>query len=82
MASKTISVTNEIYELLLTLKMPHESFGEVIERLCKEKSAKSLSKWIESQALWSDMTTSESGHWDQIRIKKNTTFNVNEVNFE
>ena len=82
MASKTISVTEEIYELLITLKLPHESFGEVIKRLCKEKSAESLSKWVDSQALWSDMDNSELEPWCQIGSKRDSTFTVNEVNFE
>lgn len=59
MASKTISVTEEVYELLSRMKLPHESFGDVIKRLCEEKTAKSLVNWVSEKTLWSDMSKDE-----------------------
>lgn len=59
MASKTISLTNEVYQLLKRLKLPNESFGDVIKRLCNEKSSSDLSIWIKDKVLWSDMKNDE-----------------------
>ncbi|MHA2297650.1 MAG: antitoxin VapB family protein [Candidatus Hodarchaeales archaeon] len=59
MVSKTISITEEVYELLSSMKMPHESFGDVIKRLCEEKTAKSLVNWVSGKKLWSDMSKDE-----------------------
>ncbi|MHA1618813.1 MAG: antitoxin VapB family protein [Promethearchaeota archaeon] len=59
MASKTISVTEETYNLLSKFKLPHESFGDVIKKLCAEKSAKNLIDWVNSQPIWSNMSEEE-----------------------
>ncbi|MCE7733299.1 MAG: hypothetical protein GPJ54_00380 [Candidatus Heimdallarchaeota archaeon] len=59
MASKTISLTNEVYNLLSKLKLPNESFGDVIKRLCNEKLSSELSIWIKEKVLWSDMKKDE-----------------------
>lgn len=59
MASKTISLTNEVYNLLSKLKLPNESFGDVIKRLCNEKLSSDLSIWIKTKVLWSDMKKDE-----------------------
>lgn len=59
MASKTISLTNEVYNLLSKLKLPNESFGDVIKRLCSEKLTSELSIWIKEKVLWSDMKKDE-----------------------
>ncbi len=37
MASKVISIREDVYEMLRHLKAPNESFSEVIERLVKER---------------------------------------------
>jgi predicted CopG family antitoxin len=37
MASKVISIREDVYEMLQHLKAPNESFSEVIERLVKER---------------------------------------------
>ncbi len=37
MASKVISIREDVYEMLRHLKAPNESFSEVIERLLKER---------------------------------------------
>ncbi|MHA2249149.1 MAG: antitoxin VapB family protein [Candidatus Kariarchaeaceae archaeon] len=59
MASKTISLTNEVYQLLSKLKLPNESFGDVIKRLCNDKLSSELSIWIKDKVLWSDMHKDE-----------------------
>lgn len=59
MASKTISLTSEVYNLLSKLKLPNESFGDVIKRLCTEKLSSELSVWIKEKVLWSDMEKDE-----------------------
>lgn len=59
MASKTISVTKEVYDLLTRFKLPHESFGDAIKRLCEEKTANSVYQWVNSRTLWSNMTDEE-----------------------
>jgi len=64
MTSKTISVTEEVYELLSRLKLPNESLGDVIKRLCEEKTANSLIRWISEKLLWSDMSKEE---YEQIK---------------
>jgi ubiquinone/menaquinone biosynthesis C-methylase UbiE len=64
-SSKTISVTDEVYELLSHVKLPNESFGDTIKRLCLEKSANSLYMWVQSQDLWSDMNIEEKKVWDE-----------------
>ena len=59
MASKTISVTEEVFEMLKNIKFPHESFGDAIKRLCIEKSAKSLVDWVQKESLWSDLNSED-----------------------
>ncbi len=59
MASKTISVTEEVYNLLKRMKLPHESFGETIERLCKNFTTENLLKWYDNTEGWKDMSDEE-----------------------
>ncbi|MHA1971506.1 MAG: antitoxin VapB family protein [Candidatus Hodarchaeales archaeon] len=59
MASKTISVTEDVYNLLKRMKLPHESFGDTIERLCQNFTAKNLLKWYENTYAWEDMSDEE-----------------------
>ena len=59
MASKTISLTNEVYNLLSKVKLPNESFGDVIKRLCSEKLTSELTTWIKDKIMWSDMKKDE-----------------------
>ena len=81
LASKTISVTKEVYDLLTQFKLPHESFGDAIKRLCEEKTASSVYQWINNHTLWSDMTDEEFKE-----VKTNITgirkcFSIQEVDF-
>ena len=59
MASKTISVTEKIYLLLKKMKLPSESFGDTIERLCLSFSAENLIHWFDNSKGWEDMSKSE-----------------------
>ena len=45
MASKNISITNDVYEELSKIKLSHESFSDVIHRLIQE-SAKDPMKYF------------------------------------
>jgi len=59
LASKTISVTEEVYNLLKKMRLPGESFGDTIARLCRLKTARGVLEWMESTRGWSDMTEEE-----------------------
>jgi len=54
MASKNISVRQEIYEKLERLKQQDESFSDVIERLLNEGSKGSTSRLMKYFGVWSD----------------------------
>ena len=59
MTAKTISVPDDVYDLLLQLKLPHENLGDVIKRLCQEKTARAVAQWATEHPLWSDMSQEE-----------------------
>ncbi len=59
MVSKTISVTEDVYNLLKRMKLPQESFGETIERLCKNFTTENLLNWFDSTEGWKDMSENE-----------------------
>ncbi len=59
MVSKTLSVTEEVYNLLKRMKLPHESFGEAIERLCKNFTTENLLIWYDNTDGWKDMSDDE-----------------------
>ena len=51
MASKTISVTEEVYDLLKKVKLPNESFGDTIKRFIQKYSMRNLREWYESSSF-------------------------------
>ena len=59
MTSKKISLTEEVYTLLKRVKLPHESFGDTIERLCRNFTAENLIRWFDTTDGWEDMTEME-----------------------
>ena len=59
MVSKTISVTEKVYNLLKRMKLHNESFGDTIERLCNNYTGQNLADWIENNKGWEDMTDAE-----------------------
>ena len=82
MASKTISVTKEVYDLLVKVKLPHESFGDTIKRLIEEKTTSNLIKWVKNNKLWSTMSDQE---FNEIKKALNTdslTFTPQEVKID
>ncbi len=81
MASKTISVTEEVYQMLKNLKLPHESFGDIIKKLCEEKTVKNLLTWIDSDPLWSDMSDEEFSLIKKNLMREQTTFTPTQVDF-
>ncbi len=66
MVSKTISVTEDVYYLLKKMKLPHESFGETIERLCKNFTAENLLTWFDNSEGWRNMTDTEIKELDLV----------------
>ena len=59
MVSKTISVSEKVYLLLKNMKLPSESFGDIIERLCLNFTVESLIHWFDHSKGWEDMSKSE-----------------------
>lgn len=82
MASKTISLTDEVYELLKNIKLPHESFGDTIKRLCEEKTAKSLVAWTQNEELWSDIDDEEFNEMKESIVLSKKQFTPYEGNLE
>ena len=78
MASKTISITSEVYDLLCKLKLPDENLGDTIKRICNEKLASHLIDWINDKTLWSDMDTEEYQEFQT--SLKSMVYTLNEVN--
>lgn len=60
MVSKTISVTEDVYNLLKKMKLPGESFGNTIARLARGKTTTSLRMWAKTSEGWSDLTDAEA----------------------
>ncbi|MCY3410166.1 MAG: antitoxin VapB family protein [Candidatus Heimdallarchaeota archaeon] len=77
MASKTISITNEVYDLLSKFKLPDESFGDTIKRVFSEKLASHLISWVEENTLWSDMDDEEIKHLEN--VEDEITYRIEEV---
>jgi len=59
MPSKTISVTLDVYNLLKKMRLPGESFGDTIARLCRGKTSESLYLWTQTSDGWADLTNDE-----------------------
>ena len=68
MTSKTISVTSDVYNLLRKMRLPGESFGDTIARLCRSKTSVSLRLWATSSDGWSDLTSDEEDTFERIHI--------------
>jgi len=76
MASKTISVTEEVFNLLKNVKLKGESFGDTIKRLCEEKIAKSLVEWVKNHELWENMPDDEFAEFKSTISRKTSSFTV------
>lgn len=66
MVSKTISVTEDVYNLLKRIKLPRESFGEAIERICKSYTSENLNFWFDNANGWQDMSNEEFEEINQV----------------
>ncbi len=61
MTSKTISVSEDAYELLSKMKLKNESFTETIKRLAKRR------RLTDCAGLWSDATDIEMNeYWENV----------------
>jgi len=47
------------------MKLPHESFGDTIKRLCENFTAENLSKWLDTTEGWEDMTEEENDEFNR-----------------
>lgn len=70
MASKNISITEEVYNKLIKIKRENESFSELILRLIKSQKQdimKSFGKWDlsnkEKKEIWDDITNRSGRSW-------------------
>ncbi len=66
MASKTISVTEKVYNLLTKMKLAHESYSDTIERLCSNFGAGNLLQWFDNSVGWKDMDPAEFEETEKI----------------
>lgn len=82
MASKTISVTDEIYQMIKNIKLPNESFGDVIRKLIEEKIARNLLAWVDDNSLGEYMDENELQTINDVVNRKNSTFRITEVDLK
>jgi len=82
LASKTISVTEEVYNLLKKMRLPGESFGDTIARLCRMKTVRSIKEWMEATPGWSDMTEEELAEFEKAVESVRSTLRVEGVDIE
>ena len=66
--SKTISVTEDVYELLSKMKLKGESFSDTIRRLSRRRSL------ADCAGLWSEVSEGEmDAFWESVReLRKRT----------
>ena len=75
MASKNISITEEVYNKLIKIKGENESFSEFFIRLInfqKTTIDKSFGAWKltedERESIWEDITTRPERNWNKSNI--------------
>lgn len=59
MTSKTLSVTEDVYNLLTKMQLPGESYADTIRRLCKSRSSFGLRLLVSAQKGWTDFSNEE-----------------------
>lgn len=74
MVSKTISVSEEVYDRLKQMQLPNESLEETIARLCRAYTAGHLKNWLETTKGWEDMTEEESQEFSKVLKKFRVNF--------
>ncbi|MBN2230656.1 MAG: antitoxin VapB family protein [Candidatus Thorarchaeota archaeon] len=82
MTSKTISVTSDVYNLLRKMRLPGESFGETIARLCRSKTSVSLCLWATSSDGWSDLTSDEEARLEETLERIHISLQPEEVDLK
>lgn len=82
MVSKTISITEEVYQMIKNIKLPFESFGDVIKKLIDEKTARNLLEWVNNVTLWEDMKEQELETIQNIGDREKTSFTITKVVFD
>ena len=82
MTSKTISVTSDVYNLLRKMRLPGESFGDTIARLCRSKTSVSLRLWATSSDGWSDLTSDEVVRLEETLEKIHVNLHPEEVDLK
>ena len=78
MASKNISITEDVYNKLIKIKKKDESFSELFLRLLniqKEKMEKSFGAWNlsekEKNDIWGDLTERTGRKWEKSELGDN-----------
>ena len=73
MASKTISITEDVYNKLNAIKSPNESFSELFTKMLeiyRQNLKKSFGAWHLSeddlQEFWGDLTSRPGRNWNHI----------------
>jgi predicted CopG family antitoxin len=76
MTSKNISITKDVYNKLLKIKLENESFSELFLRLLKiQKNTleKSFGAWDlseeEEKEIWVDLSTRNGRSWNKSNIE-------------
>jgi predicted CopG family antitoxin len=75
MGTKTISIMNDVYDLLMGMKLPNESFSDEIRRLAKTKGS-----IMDLAGAWSDMSDEEADNLKRnISIGRSETSRLDEL---
>ena len=76
MTSKNISITEDVYNKLLKIKLDNESFSELFLRLLriqKNTLEKSFGAWNlsdkERKEIWSDVSTRNARTWNKSSLE-------------
>ena len=76
MTSKNISITKDVYNKLLKIKLENESFSELFLRLLKiQKNTleKSFGAWdlseVEEKEIWVELSTRNGRSWNKSNIE-------------
>ena len=70
MASRTISLSEDAYEVLLASKRPGESFSDVVRRLARRRSLTDLAGAVDRKAAESIATAIEADRRERIARRR------------
>ncbi|RLI50032.1 MAG: hypothetical protein DRO73_04515 [Candidatus Thorarchaeota archaeon] len=57
---RTITLSEDTYNLLRKMRLPGETFSDTIARLCRAKTARGVLEWMRRTRGWSDLTNEEA----------------------